>query len=70
MSAPKTISIPTHLVDLATRYLLEHATILQEQKFDASAQMVRGLAAEIADITAVQSPQTVDQADRSTQPTS
>jgi hypothetical protein len=37
-----------HLVNLATRYLKEHATFLREQKFDASAQMMRDLAAEIA----------------------
>jgi len=61
MAAPKTVSLPTHLVDLAVRYLIEHAAILQEQKFDASSQMGRGLAAEIADIMAVQIPQSVEQ---------
>jgi hypothetical protein len=59
--APKTIAVPAHLVDLAVLYLSEHAVILQQQKLEASSEMVRTLVAEIADIVSLQIPQTVEQ---------
>lgn len=61
MSAAKTFLIPAHLVDLAIRFLHEHAAVLQTQGLEASSHIVTSLSDELSECVALQVPQTPEQ---------
>ncbi len=62
MSTPRhTFALPAHYVDLAVRYLKEHAATLSRHGYDASSHAVVILAVEIEQCVALQVPQTPEE---------
>jgi DNA anti-recombination protein RmuC len=57
----KTYEISTAAIDLAVKFLREHATQLVVLELDAAAEVVTSLVAQINEEVALQLPQTLEQ---------